>query len=156
MTGRRIIANDLLLGEASSLLAEGKKVRLRAKGDSMRPVIRGGEDTIVLAPPGISRKGDVVLARIRDNRYVVHRIVKIDGDKIILAGDANLYGREYCRVTDVAGIAETVVRRGTERSLRGPRARMLFAIRQMFLPLRRARAKIISLLRKSEDRYEKN
>lgn len=148
MTERRIIANDIVLEEVSTLLAEGKKVRLRAKGGSMRPAIRSGEDVIVLAPAAAFSKGDIVLARLRDGRYVVHRIVGIDGGRITLAGDANLFGREYCCVADVAGIVEAVEHRGRERRPGDFRARTAYAVRRMMLPLRRVGAKLRLSIRK--------
>lgn len=118
---RRSIANEVMLGEVCALLAEGKRVKLRAKGGSMRPLIRGDEDTLVLAPVTALRKGDVVLARIGGG-YVVHRIVGIDGDRITLMGDGNLYRTEECSRTDIYGKAVTVIRNGKERSLTSFRA----------------------------------
>lgn len=114
---RHPIANDVLLAEVCAALAAGKQVRLRVKGHSMRPLIRGDADTLVLVPPGVLRKGDVVLARIGGDRYVVHRIVGIDGDSITLKGDGNLYRTEECRRKDISGKAVAVIRNGKQRSL---------------------------------------
>lgn len=111
------IANDVLLAEVCAALAAGKQVRLRVKGHSMRPLIRGDADTLVLVPPGVLRKGDVVLARIGGDRYVVHRIVGIDGDSITMKGDGNLYRTEECRRKDISGKAMAVIRNGKQRSL---------------------------------------
>ena len=114
---RHPIANDVLLAEVCAALAAGKQVRLRAKGHSMRPLIRGDSDTLVLMPPGVLRKGDVVLARIADRDYVLHRIVGMRGDRITLMGDANLYRTEECRRTDICGKAVAVIRDGKQRRL---------------------------------------
>lgn len=111
------IANDVLLAEVCVALAAGKQVRLRVKGHSMRPLIRGDADTLVLVPPGVLSKGDVVLARIGGDRYVVHRIVGIDGDSITLKGDGNLYRTEDCSHKDISGKAVAVIRNGKQRSL---------------------------------------
>lgn len=119
---RLSIANEVMLGEVCALLAEGKRVRIRAKGGSMRPLIRGDEDTLVLAPVTALRKGDVVLARIGGCGYVVHRIVGIDGDRVTLMGDGNLYRTEDCSRTDIYGKAVAVIRNGKERSLTSFRA----------------------------------
>ena len=114
---RHPIANDVLLAEVCAALAAGKQVRLRAKGHSMRPLIRGDSDTLVLMPPGVLRKGDVVLARVSDGSYVVHRIVGMRGDRITRMGDANLYRTEECRRNDICGKAVGVIRDGKQRSL---------------------------------------
>lgn len=148
MIERYAIANEVLLGEVCAMLESGKRVKLRAKGGSMSPAIRGDEDTILLVPAKALRKGDVVLARTVDNRYVVHRIVHIDGEMITLAGDANLYGREYCKRADVAGIAEAVIRGRRVRSLSGFRSRMWASLRQFLMPFRRGGSKIRSYIRR--------
>ncbi|MDE6692515.1 MAG: S24/S26 family peptidase [Muribaculaceae bacterium] len=114
---RHQIANDALLAEVCAALAAGKQVRLRAKGHSMRPLIRGDSDTLVLVPVTGLREGDVVLARVSDGSYVVHRIVGMRGDSITLMGDANLYRIEECRRKDICGKAVGVIRDGKQRSL---------------------------------------
>ncbi|MDE6654749.1 MAG: S24/S26 family peptidase, partial [Muribaculaceae bacterium] len=63
------------------------------------------------------REGDVVLARVSDGSYVVHRIVGMRGDRITLMGDANLYRTEECRRKDICGKAVGVIRDGKQRRL---------------------------------------
>lgn len=132
------IANSELLGEICALLTEGKRVKIRAKGDSMHPFIRGDEDIIVLAPvPEKLRKGDIVLARIAGGDYVIHRIVNKSADRLVLAGDGNLFRRETCRLRDVGGIAVALIRNCGERSLTSHRARIAASVRLSTLPVRR-------------------
>lgn len=133
---RRSIANEVMLGEVCALLAEGKRVKLRAKGGSMRPLIRGEEDTMVLAPVTALQKGDVVLARIGGG-YVVHRIVAIRGDRIILMGDSNLYRTEECSRTDISGKAVAVIRNGKKKSLASFRAMLYVRLWRWMLTFRR-------------------
>ena len=51
--------------------------------------------------------GDIVLAHLGGGRYVLHRIIAIDGDNVTLMGDGNLKGTESCLKSDISG---TVVR----------------------------------------------
>jgi len=44
------IHNELFFAEILSRIAEGKHPRLLPRGSSMRPLIRGGQDQIVLSP----------------------------------------------------------------------------------------------------------
>ena len=44
------IHNEVFFAEILSRVAEGKRPRLRPRGSSMRPFIRGGQDQIVLSP----------------------------------------------------------------------------------------------------------
>lgn len=148
MSERHAIANGLLLREVCTLLAEGRRVKLRAKGGSMRPFIRGGEDILVLSPPMQLRRGDIVLARKSADEYVVHRIVRMTRGCIVLAGDANLYLREECRPEDICGVAETLIRHGRQRSLTAPSARLYALVWHSLLPFRRLGWRVRSMIAK--------
>ncbi|MBD5356916.1 MAG: hypothetical protein HDR88_07940 [Bacteroides sp.] len=147
MCERRIIDNDLLLGEICDLLSEGKKVKLRAKGNSMMPFIRGNEDILMIAPPDKLHKGDVVLARISGKRYVVHRIIRITGNLVKLMGDGNLYESEECSRADIFGSVESVIHNGNRHNLRSSRARLCAVAWRFLLPLRRVKGKISRLIK---------
>jgi len=73
-----------------SALQRGQRVRLTATGGSMRPFIHNG-DVVELEPlnsqPAI---GDVVLVRCgsEQDRYVLHRVVRVKRGKIFIRGDA--------------------------------------------------------------------
>ena len=92
---------------------------LPVNGRSMLPFIIGGRESVILQQPpkqGETRQGapqmklgDVVLAWVEGNRYVVHRIIRIDGDRVTLMGDGNLVGTEHCRLSDIKAIATHVV-----------------------------------------------
>ena len=74
-------------GTVSDLLANGLAVRFRARGHSMHPTIRCGE-TMHVEPVALCElaPGDVVLAR-QPRGLTAHRIVRIEGDRIITRGD---------------------------------------------------------------------
>ena len=137
MTETHIVANKVLLTEVCNALLEGKKVRLRSRGDSMRPFIRDVVDVIILAPVGRLRKGNIVLARIDGDNFVIHRIVNFSKDKVILAGDANLFVEEICDRKEVYGIAEGILRDGKEYSLISYKSVLLAYVWRLTLPLRR-------------------
>lgn len=134
---KRTIANDELLGEVCTMLAAGKKVKIRAKGTSMLPFIHGDKDTLLLAPPVEAlRTGDIVLARISEGRYILHRIIKISGGQITLMGDGNLFKTEQCNISDIYGIAVTAISHGEERSLISFKSRLCAKAWRMLLPIR--------------------
>ena len=111
------LGNDLFFAEIERLLGEGSEVRFRIHGFSMRPLLRNGRDTVVVAPRGEEplRVLDIVLFRYR-GRHVLHRIVRIEGDRLTLAGDGNYRIREQCSAADVAGVVRRVVRPRAARS----------------------------------------
>lgn len=89
--------SEAFFSEILSRIAEGKTPRILPRGSSMRPFIRGVGDTIVLSPldEDSFQVRRIVLARI-DRGYLVHRIVRIDGEVFTLRGDGNPYQREQC------------------------------------------------------------
>lgn len=109
--GRHEIPNSVLLGMVRDSIREGHTATIWVKGFSMRPFLEHLRDKVLLSP--VTRpltEGDAVLAEITPNQYVLHRIIKIDGDNLTLMGDGNLCGTEQCKVQDVAGIVTEYIR----------------------------------------------
>lgn len=109
------LQNQLFFAEVKKVLDEQKSVRIRVRGNSMLPFIRNN-DAALLVPPVAEkiRKGAIVIALTDELGYVMHRIVKIENDKIILLGDGNVNQFEH---TDRSRVIAIVVRydRGRHR-----------------------------------------
>lgn len=108
------IANDILIPEIERLLKDGKEVRFTPSGVSMRPFIEGDRDSVILTSLSRSpRIGDILLVRIESNSpmsptFVLHRLVRIEGDTLVLQGDGNLLGEERCGASDIIGIVKRI------------------------------------------------
>ena len=100
--------NDVI-EEAVRLVQEGVTVTFPVTGQSMLPFIIGGKESVILHAPGLIDVGDVVLAWVDGNRYVVHRIIKLDYDRVTLMGDGNVKGTEHCLLKDVKARVTHVV-----------------------------------------------
>lgn len=101
----RIISNDLYFAEVQRMLDEGKEVRIRIKGGSMRPFIQDGDSVLLLAySGGVLLPGSNLLAK-HQGKYVFHRYVGRKNGQIILAGDGNLVLREHIDPTDIIAVA---------------------------------------------------
>ena len=98
-----------IISEAIRLVEEGVSVTLPVDGRSMLPFIIGGKESVVLQRPRQPQIGDVVLALVEDGRYVVHRIIRIDGDHVTLMGDGNLVGTERCTIPNIKALTTHVV-----------------------------------------------
>ena len=94
--------------EAIRQAREGVRVTFPVKGQSMLPFIIGGKESVILHRPGLIDVGDVVLAWVDGNRYVVHRIIKLDYDRVTLMGDGNLT-TEHCALSDIKARVTHVV-----------------------------------------------
>lgn len=100
--------NDII-EEAIRLVKEGATVTFPVNGQSMLPFIIGGKESVILHAPEQIAVGDVVLAWVDGNRYVVHRIINIDGERVTLMGDGNLGGTEHCLLNDIKARVTHVV-----------------------------------------------
>ena len=104
------LPNEAFLGLVSEKLAEGHTAVIWVKGYSMRPFIEFGRDKVKLAIAPIYRVGDAVLAEIAKGHYVLHRIIKAEGDSLTLQGDGNVRGVECCTIADVRGVVTEYIR----------------------------------------------
>lgn len=109
---RVVISNDILLPEVVRLLGEGNEVILRTKGASMLPFIWGNRDSVVLVRPVNVNVGDIVLAQVKEDDYVLHRVIGSDNGSVTLMGDGNLSGCEVCRYEDIKAVAKMIIRDG--------------------------------------------
>ena len=74
-------------------LAAGETVQFTPRGVSMRPMIYGERDQVVLSPaPAKLKKYDLPLYRRKNGQFVLHRVVKV-GDTYTCIGD-NQYDYE--------------------------------------------------------------
>ena len=103
------MTDNEIIEEAIRLVNKGVSVTLPVNGNSMLPFIIGGKESVILQKPEQLKFGDVVLAWADGYRYVVHRIIHIDGDNVTLMGDGNLIGTEHCTLNDIKAIATHVV-----------------------------------------------
>ncbi|MBQ7422788.1 MAG: S24/S26 family peptidase [Prevotella sp.] len=95
-------SNANFLPKIVEMLNEGHTVTLRLRGFSMRPFLEDNRDKALLIKPESPKVGDAVLAEIGPKHFVLHRIIKIDGENVTLRGDGNL-ACEYCKLENIVG-----------------------------------------------------
>lgn len=132
------MTDEQIIQEAVRLVQDGVSVTFPVKGRSMLPFITGGRESVILQKPGSLHRGQVVLAQVGPDRYVVHRIIKVEPDRITLMGDGNIRGTESCTPANVLAIATHVVdekgrRRPLDSFIQLAKAHIWYMIR----PLRR-------------------
>lgn len=89
----------------------GHTVTINLRGYSMRPFLESDRDRALLTRPEGLKVGDPVLAEIAPGHFVLHRIIKIDGEAVTLMGDGNL-GCEYCTTADFRASVVGFYRKG--------------------------------------------
>lgn len=107
-------ANAKILPEIIKFLEEGHSVTLQLRGYSMRPFLEDKRDKALLVKATHFAVGDPVLAEVSPKHYVLHRIIRMDGDRVTLRGDGNL-GIETCRLADVKASVVGFYRKGRKR-----------------------------------------
>lgn len=140
---KKTVANHILLEDAATLMQEGREVTFKPLGYSMNPFIRGGRDSVRLRKMPSVKEGDILLVRLQPGpHYVLHRLIKIEGDNLTLMGDGNIAGTESCTLSDVMGTVvaiekgKRVVKPGNGRwwrMLKPFRRYILFIYRRVFL-----------------------
>ena len=136
----------MILSEAIRLVSEGIEVTFPVNGRSMRPFIEGGRDSVVLVRPTNVKPMDVVLAKTEDNRYVIHRVLEMAGERVTLMGDGNLQGREHAECKQIyAKVTHVVHPNGYKRSLYTPFIQFVQKMWVSLLPLRRYLLKLYTV-----------
>lgn len=100
----KTIPNDTFFACVEAELAEGRSVRFRLKGNSMFPLLRNGKDVVILekCPVESLKPMDVVLFLYR-GKHVLHRIIRREGERLLIQGDGSIVAKEECTVDDVVG-----------------------------------------------------
>lgn len=104
-----ILDNSIIFPEIAKLILEGQTVTLRAKGKSMLPFIKN-DDIVKLSRYDKLELYDIVLANVGRNKYVLHRIIKIDDNQFTLMGDGNISGCEECPLGNILAVAVSVIK----------------------------------------------
>lgn len=110
----RTIDNKVFIPLIKEYIDKGKIATFRVKGYSMRPFLDNDRDCVEIAPlHGRKIKvGDVVLAEVSKQRYVLHRVFRITKNGIILRGDGNTFGTESCQIDNIIGFARAFLPNG--------------------------------------------
>lgn len=109
----RQISNEVFFAEVERILDEGSHVTLRVRGNSMRPLLRDGRDSVTIRRHREEeiRRGAVMFFRHR-GAHVMHRIKSVAGDEIVFAGDGNYRREEHARREDIIAVVTAVTRPG--------------------------------------------
>ena len=82
-------------------------------GTSMMPMLNKDTDrALIVKPKSPLKPGDIVLYR-RDDIYILHRILKINGEDLIIRGDNCIALETQYKIGDVIGVLGGFWRNGT-------------------------------------------
>ena len=118
-------------------------------GKSMRPMLRGGKDNILVEKPaGRLKKYDVALYTRADGTSVLHRVVKVRENDYAMRGDNCDYTEYGITDDDLVGVMTGFWRGERFISADSRRYRLYIRLNHATYPLRWLRIKTGKLLRK--------
>lgn len=95
----------------------GRARWIRVDGPSMRPLIAPGTWLLVDFGPVSARVGRIVVASL-GRGFVVHRVVRVGGDRVLVQGDAELRADPVVARGDLYGVVRAIRRtNGTTTSV---------------------------------------
>lgn len=124
--------------EIDRMLQNGHSVTMRAKGNSMFPFIRSERDSVVLQKMKNMAVGSIVLARLQNGSYVLHRVYRLEKEGMVLMGDGNLCATEHCRRNEVVGVVVKIIRDGRYVDCTSRKELLKAWMWRKLLPVRRA------------------
>lgn len=98
-------------------LANGESVQFTPQGTSMRPLIFGGRDQVILSPlPKQLKKYDLPLYERDNGQYVLHRIVKVEENYTCIGDNQYTVETGVCHEQMIA-ITTAIIRNGKTYSV---------------------------------------
>lgn len=115
---KEVIIDDII-DIISEKLSNGGTVTFTPKGKSMLPMLRDGEDVVVLSKPkGRLHLFDIPLYKRSNGQYVLHRIVDFDADgSYVLCGDNQFELEHGIKDSEVIGVVTAFYRKGKAYSV---------------------------------------
>ncbi len=118
---KRILSPDELMPEYIELLNEGAELPLSVSGASMLPFLYPGRDAVWLTKPKEAfKRGDILLYRRSNGRWILHRLRKSDGDGLWFSGDAQDELEGPIAADSVFAIALRARRKGKQIGTQSP------------------------------------
>ena len=139
MTHTKLIDKATMMEEIRQMISEGKTVTITLKGNSMNPFIVHLRDQMTLGPwkDEEIRKGTVALVKDIYGNYLIHRIIKREGNKVTLLGDGNVAQTETATLDNVIGIMRSLTRKGRTYTPKSLTWRLYSAVWMFLTPVRR-------------------
>ncbi|MBQ7901869.1 MAG: S24 family peptidase [Clostridia bacterium] len=77
-------------------ISQGKSIRFSVTGNSMFPLFANRRDSVTVSPADKIKKYDIVLHRRADGTYIMHRVIKVKGNLLTIAGDNEIQRSAMC------------------------------------------------------------
>lgn len=113
----KITEMEMLGAFITDSIKNKNEVNLTVTGNSMYPLFKSRVDTVVLAMPKKLKKRDIAFYKRDNGQYVLHRILKIKGENLVIAGDNEMEKEFPVRKDQVIAVVKKFTRNGNEYSV---------------------------------------
>ncbi|MBP3436541.1 MAG: S24/S26 family peptidase [Clostridia bacterium] len=141
-----------LLPLMEEVIKAGKTFRLFPMGNSMRPLLREGKDSVLLVyiSPQDVQGNDMILYRREDGAFVLHRVVAVEKDgTLTLRGDSQYYNETGISKEQVIALVQGFYRGGKYHDCESSLYYRFYLFRRrLSYPLRRFSFRVSSFLRR--------
>lgn len=109
----KVLPPEILMDKLIGLLEETESVPLVISGGSMVPFLVHGRDSVYLSKVTAPlKRGDMILYRRDNGRYILHRIWRIEKESFTMVGDAQTVLEPGIRPDQVLARVTAVRRKG--------------------------------------------
>lgn len=142
------VSMDDLIPLFQERLAAGQTVRFSPMGVSMLPMLREGQDSVVLSPaPERLRKYDLPLYRRDNGAYVLHRVTAV-GETYTCIGDNQFVCEPGIRQDQIIAVVTQFRRKGREHSVTEPGYRLYCILWYHSRPIRHFCRRLLRWIRR--------
>ena len=106
----RAIPTEEYFARVRRQLSEEGYAYVRVTGVSMQPLLRHLRDGVVLIPPELIKRGDIVLFDRKNGRYALHRVIRKGKNGFMMAGDNQWHYETNLSYDQIVGVASEIVR----------------------------------------------
>lgn len=117
------------------------------QGNSMYPLVKFDDQLVLLKLNRKLKLYDIVVYKVRDNKYCVHRIIGEKNDEYIIRGD-NCLSDEYVKKNEIIGYLDTIYRGDKEIKITDELNNKYYKKSCKSLPYRKGKAYIKSFIKK--------
>lgn len=102
---------DITKRNLESIIGVGETFVLSVTGRSMLPLLGRGDSKIILRRVSKDEDiyGRIAMFRATNGHIVIHRVIRIEGDDVILKGDGNIVQEERCSRSEIIAVVEQVL-----------------------------------------------
>ena len=141
---QKVVPMEELYPIIKEQLEAGGQYLLPVTGCSMLPALRQGRDSVILRPPARLKRRDIILYRRQSGQYVLHRIIRQEGEGFLCCGD-NQFLAEYVAPKQILAVVSAIMQNRRQKELRSLSWQLwsclwtaLFPVRRPLIRLRRA------------------